>query len=101
MDSGACADRVTGGGVARMAACGGRKAAIFLENRDLRAPELSQAYKGARFRGRAAPYTLWGQHRQHGDPQLGAGELMQRPARSGFFDSAEEFSRVQPRSTRS
>ena len=90
MDSGACADHVTGGGVARMAACGGRKVAIFWKIAICEPQSSSQAYKGARFRGRAAPYTLWGQHRQHGDPQLGAGGLLQRPARCGFFDFAEE-----------
>ena len=81
MDSGAYADHVTGDGVARMAACGGRKVAISWKIAICEPQSSSQAYKGARFRGRPAPYTLWGQHRQHGDPQLGAGELMQRPAR--------------------
>ena len=90
MHSGACADCLTGGGVARIAAFGGRKVAIFWKIAICEPRSSSQAYKGARFRGRAAPYTLWGQHRQHGDPQLGAGGLLQRPARCGFFDFAEE-----------
>ena len=43
----------------------------------------------ARRSERSVTFVTLGQHRQHGDPQLGAGELMQRPARCGFFDSAE------------
>ena len=91
MDSGACADRVTGGGVARMCPLAvAAKSRFFWKIAICEPQSSSQAYKGARFRGRAAPYTLWGQHRQHGDPQLGAGGLLQRPARCGFFDFAEE-----------